>query len=101
MLYCGKAVDGVYDKDPRKFKNARRYDEITYDEVILKRLEALDQASVILCRDRPGGGLPVFVFELSEPVEPHRRDRWPLPGHFYPRPIQPSIKGVCFRRLLH
>jgi uridylate kinase len=67
MLYCGKAVDGVYDKDPRKFKDARRYDEISYDEVILKRLEALDQASVILCRDRPGGGLPVFVFELSEP----------------------------------
>lgn len=67
MLYCGKAVDGVYDKDPRKFKNAKRYDEISYDEVILKRLEALDQTSVILCRDRPGGGLPVFVFELSEP----------------------------------
>ncbi len=64
-LFCGKACDGIYDKDPRKFPDAKKFDELTYDYIIEHRLEALDQTAIVLCRDRPGGGLPVFVFELS------------------------------------
>lgn len=64
-LLCGKACDGVYDKDPRKFPDAKKFDELTYDYIIEHKLEALDQTAIILCRDKPGGGLPIFVFELS------------------------------------
>ena len=64
VLLCGKACDGVYDKDPNQYADAVKFDQISYDEVLDRRLEALDQAAVILCRDRK---LPVFVFKLTGP----------------------------------
>ena len=61
VLICAKNIDGVYDKDPRKYTDAKKYDFVTYDEVIAKNLQALDIAAITLCRD---GRLPIKVVEL-------------------------------------
>jgi uridylate kinase len=57
-------VDGVYDKDPVKHPDARRYDTITYAEVLEKRLGVMDMASIALCRDQ---NLPLCVFSINKP----------------------------------
>ncbi len=57
-------VDGVYDRDPVKHPDAKRYEKITYDEVLEKRLGVMDAASIALCRDQ---NLPVRVFSIHKP----------------------------------
>jgi uridylate kinase len=57
-------VDGVYDRDPVKHADAKRYETIGYDEVLEKRLGVMDAASIALCRDQ---NLPVRVFSLHKP----------------------------------
>jgi uridylate kinase len=56
-------VDGVYDKDPSKHKDAKKYDTLTYQEAIEKNLAVLDQAAFSLCRDE---GLPIRVFDFTD-----------------------------------
>jgi len=56
-------VDGVYDKDPNSFKNAEKYDSITYLEVLNKRLKVLDSTAASLCMDNK---LPIHVFKLEK-----------------------------------
>ena len=55
------SVDGVYDKDPKKFADAVRYPEVGYTEVLSKALGVMDASAVAMCRDN---GLPVVVFNL-------------------------------------
>lgn len=55
------SVDGVYDKDPKKFADAVRYTEIGYTEVLSKALGVMDASAVAMCRDNK---LPVIVFDL-------------------------------------
>ena len=57
-------VDGVYDRDPVKHADAKRYETIGYDEVLEKRLGVMDAASIALCRDQ---NMPVRVFSLHKP----------------------------------
>lgn len=57
-------VDGVYDKDPRRYPDARRFDRLTYDEVLARRLEVMDLTAITLCAERR---LPIFVFDISDP----------------------------------
>ncbi len=57
-------VDGVYDKDPRKYPDAKRYDTLTFTQVLEKRLAVMDTAAAALCRE---GNLPCVVFDLSDP----------------------------------
>ena len=57
-------VDGVYDRDPVKHPDARRYETITYDEVLEKRLGVMDAASIALCRDQ---NLSLRVFSIHQP----------------------------------
>lgn len=57
-------VDGVYDKDPHKYPDARRYDALTFTEVLDKRLAVMDTAAAALCRE---GNLPCVVFDLGQP----------------------------------
>ena len=57
-------VDGVYDKDPRTNPDAVRYDTITYDDVLAKRLRVMDASAIALARDN---NLPLIVFGLDEP----------------------------------
>lgn len=58
------SVDGVYDKDPKKFPDAVRYMEVGYTEVLSKALGVMDASAVAMCRDN---GLPVMVFSLRVP----------------------------------
>lgn len=53
-------VDGIYDKDPMKHKNAKRFDKISYEEVLKRGLEIMDLTAVTLCKENR---LPVYVFQ--------------------------------------
>ena len=63
ILMAKNGVDGVYDSDPRKNKNAVKYDEITYQEVIEKDLQVMDQTATSLCKDN---SMPLVVFNMNE-----------------------------------
>jgi uridylate kinase len=56
-------VDGVYSADPMKFPDAIRYDRLSYDEVLDKKLEVMDLTAICLCRDHD---MPVRVFEMEK-----------------------------------
>ena len=57
-------VDGVYSADPKKHKDAVRYDRLTYSEVLAKDLKVMDGAAIALARDN---GLPLIVVSIEEP----------------------------------
>jgi len=57
-------VDGVYDKDPLKFSDAVKYNDITYLEVLSQGLGVMDATSIAMCRDNR---LPILVFNLNTP----------------------------------
>lgn len=63
-IFKGTKVDGVYDMDPVKHAEARRYDTVTYDEVLQKHLGVMDASAIALARDNR---LPIIVFSLDEP----------------------------------
>jgi uridylate kinase len=57
-------VDGVYDKDPHKFKDARMFRRLSYLEVLNRNLEVMDSTAISLCRDNR---LPILVFNMTRP----------------------------------
>jgi uridylate kinase len=63
VILLAKAVDGVYDDDPRKNPSAKKYKEVTIDEVIAKNLQVVDMTASILARDNK---MPMWVFGLNE-----------------------------------
>ena len=63
-IFKGTKVDGVYDKDPVKYPDAKRYDHVSYDEVLTKRLGVMDASAIALARDND---VPIVVFSLDEP----------------------------------
>jgi uridylate kinase len=63
LLLAKSGVDGVYSADPRKDRDAKRYEFITYDEVLSKSLAVADAAAFSLCREN---NLPIVVFNLLE-----------------------------------
>jgi uridylate kinase len=62
LLLAKSGVDGVYDADPRKDKNAKKYEFVSYDEVLSKSLAVADAAAFSLCRENK---LPIVVFDLK------------------------------------
>ena len=62
-ILLAKAIDGVYDDDPRKNPMAKRYDSVSIDEVIEKNLQVVDMTASILARDNK---MPMVVFDLRE-----------------------------------
>ena len=56
-------VDGVYDKDPHKNKNAKKYDEISYLDVINKGLKVMDTTAISLCMEEE---IPILVFDILQ-----------------------------------
>ena len=56
-------VDGVYSADPRKDPDAHRFDKLTYDVVLQRKLQVMDMAAIALARDN---NLPVIVFSIEE-----------------------------------
>ena len=63
-IFKGTKVDGVYDKDPAKHDDAVRYDQVSFDDVLQKRLGVMDASAIALARDND---LPIIVFSLDEP----------------------------------
>jgi uridylate kinase len=57
-------VDGVYDKDPMKHTDAVKFDELTYIEVLNKRLNVMDSTAISLCMDNH---MPILCFNLKDP----------------------------------
>ncbi len=57
-------VDGVYDSDPKKNPNAKKYDELTYLDILKENLQVMDSTAASLCRDNH---IPICVFSISEP----------------------------------
>ena len=57
-------VDGVYDKDPNKFKDARMFRRLSYLDVLNRDLGVMDSTAISLCRDNK---LPILVFNMTKP----------------------------------
>ena len=57
-------VDGVYDKDPNKFDDAVKFDNVTFQEVITRDLKVMDSTAFSLCKDND---MPIIVFNLNDP----------------------------------
>ncbi len=53
-------VDGIYDKDPVKYSDAEKYEEVTYNEVLHKNLKVMDATAISLCREN---NFPIIVFD--------------------------------------
>jgi uridylate kinase len=63
LLLKGTKVDGVYTADPLKDPNAKRYDVLTYEEVLSRNLMVMDATAIVLCRDY---GMPLRVFDINQ-----------------------------------
>jgi uridylate kinase len=63
ILMAKNGVDGVYSADPKVDASAKRYDRLTYQEVLEKNLRVMDAAAVALCRDND---LPIIVFDVQQ-----------------------------------
>jgi uridylate kinase len=63
IIFKATRVDGVYDKDPLKFKDAVKFNELTYLDVIKKGLKVLDSTATTLCMDN---NLPIVVFDITK-----------------------------------
>ena len=62
-ILLAKAVDGIYDSDPKTNPNAVKFDEITIDEVVSRKLAAMDLTASIMCMEQK---MPMLVFALEE-----------------------------------
>ena len=62
LLLAKSGVDGVYSADPRKDKSAKKYETVSYDEVLSKSLAVADAAAFSLCRENK---LPIVIFDLK------------------------------------
>lgn len=63
VILLAKSIDGVYDSDPKVHPEARKYDEISIDEVIARNLQVVDMTASILARDNK---MPMWVFGLNK-----------------------------------
>jgi uridylate kinase len=61
VILKGTKVDGVYDRDPMRYPDAKRYSSLTYHEVQLAGLKVMDETAVSLCKDND---LPIVVFHM-------------------------------------
>lgn len=64
LILKATKVDGVYDKDPSKHDDAVKYDQLTFDEVLDKKLGVMDLTAICLCRDH---NVPLQVFDMNKP----------------------------------
>lgn len=65
IFFKASNVDGVYDKDPNKYADAVKYDTLTYDEILEKRLGVMDNTAAALAGN---SRLPILVFNLNDPA---------------------------------
>jgi len=62
VLLKGTKVDGVYDKDPKRHRDAKRFDRLSFEDVYAKRLEVMDRTAITLCQENH---LPIVVFDMG------------------------------------
>lgn len=62
VIFKATKVDGVYDKDPNRFKDAVRYETVTYNEALSQNLKVMDGTAFTLCQDN---GIPIVVFDMT------------------------------------
>ena len=63
-VFMGKQVDGIYDRDPKTNPDAKRYENISYNNVLQGNLKVMDASAIALMRDNK---MPLIVFSLDEP----------------------------------
>ena len=63
VLIKATKVDGIYDKDPKKYKNAIRYDKLSYIDVLNKELHIMDSTARSLCMEE---NIPILVFDINK-----------------------------------
>ncbi|HHX03524.1 MAG TPA: UMP kinase [Tissierellia bacterium] len=63
LILFAKTIDGVYDKDPKSYENARKFDRMTYKEILDLDLQVMDQTAATLLREN---NIPCFVFSMKE-----------------------------------
>ncbi|HBG97550.1 MAG: UMP kinase [Rhodobacteraceae bacterium] len=63
-IFKGTKVDGVYDSDPAKNPDAKRFETVSYDEVLRRHLKVMDASAIALARDND---MPIIVFSLNDP----------------------------------
>ena len=63
VIMKGTKVDGVYDKDPVEYKDAKRFDSLTYKQVVDNELKVMDMTAVTLCKEN---NFPILVFDLKK-----------------------------------
>jgi len=64
VLLKGTRVDGVYTSDPEKDPEARKFDNISFEDVIEKRLKVMDSTAFTMCREN---NMPIIVFDMNKP----------------------------------
>ncbi len=64
IMFKASNVDGIYDKDPHKYSDAKKYNTISYSEILTNDLKVMDGTAASLCRDNK---MPVLVFSLEDP----------------------------------
>ena len=69
IIFKATNVDGVYDKDPNKFDDAKMYESLSYLDILEKNLNVMDMTAAAMCRDNK---TPVLVFNLSDPENIYR-----------------------------
>ena len=63
VMFKATMVDGVYDKDPKKYPDAVKYDTLTFTQVLNDQLNVMDMTAATMCRDNK---LPILVFDMAE-----------------------------------
>ena len=64
ILLKATMVDGIYDKDPKKFPDAVKYDVITHHDILVNKLQVMDSAAAAICTEN---NIPIIVFDLNRP----------------------------------
>jgi uridylate kinase len=64
VIFKATRVDGVYDADPEKHPGARRFEQLTYIDVLNRQLQVMDATAISLCMDN---SMPILVFNLMQP----------------------------------
>lgn len=64
IIFKATMVDGVYDKDPKKYTDAKKYDTLTFSRVLAEKLAVMDSTAATMCRDN---ALPILVFDILHP----------------------------------
>jgi len=64
VIFKATLVDAVYDKDPKKYGDAKRYESLTFDQVLDQQLGVMDTTAAAMCRDN---NIPIIVFDIGDP----------------------------------